>query len=80
MLSVHMMWGVIIGRIIKRIKASETCYYLPSAYIILGFLLYPVVMLPITDAFRHIVSIPFIYTLFSIYIVQRFFVKKLVRY
>jgi len=76
MLLIHLGWGVIISYLISKIKNYRVPQYLPYNYIIVGYLYYPVVMLPITDAFRHIIGMPFFYTIISLLIIQKYLIKK----
>jgi len=75
-LLIHIFWGVIISYYISKVRKFKVPQYLPYNYILVGYLYYPIVMISITDAFRHIISIPFVYTLFFLFIVQKLIIKK----
>lgn len=77
---IYMFWGVGIGNLLGKMRNCLTPFYLPMKYVVMGYLLHPVVMLPITDGFRHITTISFAYTLVALYLIQRFVIKKSIKY
>lgn len=73
---IHLLWGTIISYYFSRIKKNKVLAYMPIVYIVVGYLYYPIFMISITDAFRHLIGVPFVYTIISILLVQRFIVNK----
>lgn len=76
MLLTRVLIGYVYQRIFLKIKHNPDYVNRPILMIFFGIVMYPIVMSSIDDAFRSLVSLGYIYTLFYIYIFLKLFVRR----
>lgn len=70
---IYIFWGAVLGYFMNVIKFGRVKIYNYGFYILVGMLYYPVIMISITDAFRHLIGTAFILSLISIYLLKYIF-------
>ncbi len=70
---IYFFWGAVLGYFMNVIKFGKVKIYNYSYYILIGMLYYPVIMISITDAFRHLIGTVFLLSLISIYLLKYIF-------
>lgn len=73
LLFIYFFWGSILGYFMNVIKFGKARIYNYGYYILIGMLYYPVIMISITDAFRHLIGTAFLLSLISIYFLKYIF-------
>ena len=67
---ISFFWGAVLGYFMNVIKFGRVKIYNYGYYILIGMLYYPVIMISITDAFRHLIGTAFLLSLISIYLLK----------